>query len=244
MNRTAGQVIPTLDHLRKACSTCSLADLCLPMGLDRDDMERLDALVTQLGPLHEGDHLYRVGDDFQSLFAVRSGYLKTYIVDESGREQVLGFHLPGELIGLDAIYPGSHQCNAVALDTATVCRVRYNDVTELAQHVPGLQRQLFRLMSKDIGKGHAKSGDFSAEERVSAFLVNLSDRLKARGYSATHYVLAMPRRDIANFLSLAPETVSRVFKRFQDSGLISVERREIRLLDLDRLQDLSRCVPR
>lgn len=243
MTDSSTQPLPSLGRLRKACSACTLAELCLPMGLERREMEELDTLVDQLGPLREGDHLYRVGDEFRALFAVRSGYLKTYLVDETGREQVLGFHLPGELIGLDAIYPSRHQCNAMALDTATVCRVSYGDITGLAQQLPGLQRQLFRLMSKDIGKAHSLSGDYSAEERVAAFLVHLSDRLKARGYSATHYVLAMPRRDIANYLRLAPETVSRVFKRFQKDGLISVDRREIRLLDLPKLQGMARCVP-
>jgi len=229
--------------LRKACSECTLAELCLPMGLEQDDMERLDAVVEQLGPFHDGDHLYRVGDEFRSLYAVRSGQYKTYLVDESGREQVLGFHLPGELIGLDAIYPDRHQCNAVALDTATVCRVSYDDITALSQRVPGLQRQMFRLMSRDIGSAQALGGDYSAEERLAGFLLNLSDRLRARGYSPQHFVLAMPRRDIANYLRLAPETVSRVFKRFQRQGLIGLERREVRLLDMARVQELARCVP-
>lgn len=244
MSQSPDRPLPTLDGLRKACSACTLADLCLPMGLDRKDMERLDALVEQLGPFHEGDHLYREGDPFRALYAVRSGYLKTYVVDESGREQVLGFHLPGELIGLDAIYPDRHQCSAAVLDTATVCRVNYRDITDLSQRVPGLQRQMFRLMSKNIGSAHALHGDFSAEERIAAFLTNLSDRLSTRGYSATHFVLAMPRRDIANFLRLAPETVSRVLKRFQNDDLIAVDRREIRVLDLPRLQALASCVPR
>lgn len=234
----------TPTRLRKACSECTLAELCLPMGLEREDMERLDAVVEQLGPFHDGDHLYRVGDEFRSLYAVRSGQYKTYVVDESGREQVLGFHLPGELIGLDAIYPNQHQCNAVALDTATVCRVSYSDITSLSQRVPGLQRQMFRLMSRDIVSAQALSGDFSAEERLASFLLNLSDRLRARGYAAAHFVLAMPRRDIANYLRLAPETVSRVFKRFQQQGLIGLERREIQLLDLAQVQALARCVPR
>lgn len=233
-----------LQRLRRTCASCSLADLCLPMGLERRDVEQLGSLVDMVGPLHEGDHLYRENDPFRALYAVRGGFFKTYLIDESGREQVLGFHLPGELVGLDAIYPGHHQCNAVALDTATVCKLPYGELSDLAAHVPSLQRQLFRLMSKDIGAAHALSGDFTAEERLAAFLLALSDRFEARGYSARRFTLAMPRRDIANYLRLAPETVSRVFRRFQDDGLIAVERRDLRLLDISRLKELARNVPR
>jgi CRP/FNR family transcriptional regulator len=232
-----------LKRLRRACSACSLAELCLPMGLEKDDIERLDAIVQPEGPLHDGEHLYRIGDPFKAIYAVRAGYLKTYIVDDAGREQVLGFHLPGELVGLDAIYPNRHQCNAVALDTASICKLAYSEITTLAAQLPGLQKQIFRLMSRDIGTSHALSGDFSAEERLAAFLVNISNRLYVRGYSATHFLLAMPRRDIANYLRLAPETVSRVFKRFQDDKLIRVDRRDIELLDLSRLNEISHCVP-
>src|SRR5690606_20822302 len=230
-------------RLRKVCSSCSLLELCLPMGLEREDVEQLDELVTPQGPLRAGEHLYRVGDDFKALYAVRSGFLKTYIIDSAGREQVLGFHLPGELVGLDAIYPARHQCNAVALDTATVCRMPYEQLADLAVKIPSLQRQMFRLLSKDIHIGQILSGDFTAEERVSSFLLGMSTRLRQRGYSATHFRLAMPRRDIANYLRLATETVSRVFKRFQDEGLIEVERREVQLLDVPGLQRLCRAVP-
>lgn len=234
-----------LQHrLRKRCSTCSLAELCLPMGLDRIDVEQLDDVVSQSSPLHAGDHLYRKGDAFQALYAVRSGYLKTYVVDDTGREQVLGFYLPGELVGLDAIYPEKHQCNAVALDTASVCELPYEKLSDLAEHLPSLQKQMFRLLSKDISNSQALTGDFTAEERLAAFLLGLSARLKVRGYSATHFLLAMPRRDIANYLRLATETVSRVFKRFQDDQLIAVERRDVRLLDIPRLEKICRAMPK
>jgi CRP/FNR family transcriptional regulator len=236
---------PSLQQrLRRVCSNCSLAELCLPMGLDRLDVERLDDVVAPEGPLRGGEHLYRSGDPFQAIYAVRSGYIKTYVNDDTGREQVLGFHLPGELVGLDAIYPERHQCNAVALDTATVCKLPYEQIAELAGKIPSLQKQMFRLLSKDIHAGHVHSGDFTAEERLSGFLMSMSARLKQRGYSSTHFLLAMPRRDIANYLRLATETVSRVFKRFQDEGLIAVERREIRLLDMPRLEQACRTVPK
>lgn len=232
-----------LQQLRQACSRCSLAELCLPVGLSQKDMERLDALVKPSSPLHAGEYLYRVGDPFKSLYAVHSGYFKTYAYDDSGREQVLGFHLPGELMGLGAIYPDHHVANAVALDTATVCRLQYSELSALAAQIPSLQKQLFRLMSKDIRGLQALSGDYTAEERLASFLMSLSSRLHLRGYSAAEFLLAMKRRDIANYLRLATETVSRVFAKFQEDGLISVERREVRILDLPRLSDACHNVP-
>jgi len=200
-------------------------------------------LVQTSAPMHVGQHLFRVGDAFQAIYAVRSGYFKTYATDDTGREQVLGFHLPGELMGLGAIYPNQHQVNAVALDTATVCRLPYNDLAGLATQMPSLQRQLLRLMSKGITGSQALSGDFTAEERLAAFLMSLSQRLQQRGYSPTEFNLAMTRRDIANYLRLATETVSRTLAQFQDDGLLAVERRNLRLLDLERLGQLCHNVP-
>jgi CRP/FNR family transcriptional regulator len=228
-----------LHHVKRVCGTCSLADLCLPMGLDRDDVELLEGLVAPSGPVHADDHLFRVGDPFRALYAVRGGYFKTYLVDESGREQVLGFHLPGELIGLDAIWPEKHQCNAVALDTASVCALPWQEVTKLATQVPSLQQTMFRLLSRDIAEAHHLAGDMTAEQRIATFLHSLSARLKARGYSETHLTLAMPRRDIANYLRLATETVSRVFTRFEKDELIAVDRRDVKLLDVERLRRIA-----
>lgn len=233
---------PSIDlkQVKNRCATCSLSELCLPLGLLKEDVAKLERLIEPRGPLHADDHLYRVGDPFRAIYAVRAGYLKTYLVDDTGREQVLGFHLPGELVGLDAIYPERHQCNAVALDTASVCELPFHDIEVLAGTIPSLQHSLFRLMSKELGDAHHLAGDLSAEERLAAFLLSLANRLKVRGYSETRLTLAMPRRDIANFLALATETVSRVFTRFEKDGLIHVDRREVTLLDLERLNGLCR----
>lgn len=233
-----------LPQLRAACSRCSLASLCLPHGLSREDTERLDTVVHASTPLHAGDHLFRVGDAFQAIFAVRSGCFKSYMSDDTGREQVMGFHLPGELMGLGAIYPDHHQFNAVALDTATVCRLAYADLVDLAAQIPSLQHQLLRLMSKDIGGSQALTGDFTAAERLAAFLMSLSRRWQARGYSPAEFVLSMTRRDIANYLRLATETVSRTLAQFQEDGLIEAQRRTLRILDAPRLGRLCHNVPR
>jgi CRP/FNR family transcriptional regulator len=228
--------------IHTACSACTLAPLCLPTGLGRPDLERMDGLVTRSAPLHEGDHLCRVGDPFEAVYAVRSGSFKTYTVDSEGREHVLGFHLPGELMGLKAIYPKHHIANTVALDTATVCVLPYSDLTKLAMDVPELQAQLLRLMSKDLAGAYTMAGDFTAEERLAAFLIGLSRRYAERGFAAQEFNLTMSRRDIANYLRLAPETVSRVLARFEKDQLISVDRRAVSLLDAGTLHDMARCV--
>ncbi|HEY1991245.1 MAG TPA: fumarate/nitrate reduction transcriptional regulator Fnr [Gammaproteobacteria bacterium] len=225
-----------------ACSNCSLAQLCLPTGLDHDDLERMDDLVTRSTPLHEGDHLYRVGDKFEAVFAVRSGSFKSYTVDSEGREHVLRFHLPGELMGLKAIYPHRHITNAVALDTATVCVLPYGELSSLAAHIPNLQAQLVRLMSRDLAEAVTLAGDFTAEERLAAFLTGLSRRYAQRGFSAQEFNLTMSRRDIANYLRLAPETVSRVFARFEKDRFIAVERRAVQLLDAEKLHAMAKCM--
>ncbi len=172
---------------------------------------------------------------------MRGGYFKSYLVESNGREQVLGFHLPGELIGLDAIWPEKHQCNAIALSTASVCALPYEDLTDLGREVSGLQHTMLRLLSKELALSHAMSGDFSAEERVAGFLLSLSSRMKLRGHSETNLTLAMSRRDIANYLRLATETVSRVFSRFEENEFVSVDRREVTLTDLGKLRQMGRC---
>jgi len=212
------------------------------MGLPHDDMRRLETLITPRGPIGEDEHLFRVGDPLRALFAVRGGFFKTYLIEASGREQVLGFHLPGELIGLDAIWPQKHQCNAVALNTASVCELPYGAITDLSQQLPGLQQSMLRLLSKELALSHSLAGDFTAEERVAGFLVSLSSRLKVRGHSETQLTLAMSRRDLANYLRLATETVSRVFSRFEQEGLIAVDRREVTLRDPEKLATLGHCL--
>lgn len=221
------------------CSTCAFSHACLSQGMDKRALGDLHMLVEHVGPLHAGDHVFRRGEPFTAIAAVRAGTVKTYVVDNEGAEHVLGFHLPGEVIGLDAIDDGRFPCSAVALDTVTLCRFSFPRIAELAARVPGVQHQLFRLMSRDIGAATRLAGDWAADQRMAAFLLGLSQRLAARGFSATRFQLTMARTDIGNHLRLAPETVSRVLKRFQDVALIAVDRREIELLDVAALQALA-----
>lgn len=221
------------------CSTCAFSQACLAEGMDKRALMELHVLVEHVGPLHAGDHIFREGDPFEAIAAVRAGTVKTYVVDRDGHEHVLGFHLPGEVIGLNAIDGDHYPCNAVALDTVTLCRFSFPKIAVLATRLPGLQQQLFRLLSRDIGNAMWLSGDWTADQRVAAFLIGLSRRLAARGFSSDRFQLTMARTDIANYLRLAPETVSRVLRRFQRDGLVQVDRREIELPGREPLETLA-----
>ncbi|MEZ5462016.1 helix-turn-helix domain-containing protein [Dokdonella sp.] len=224
------------------CSTCAFGEVCLPGGFDKPALKDLHCLVEHVGPYRAGDSIFRVSEPFESIFAVRAGTVKTCTVDEEGREQVLGFHLPGEMVGLNAIHPARYPCDAIALDTVYLCRFSFPALAMLATRLPGIQQQLFRLLSADIGKAALLASDYSANERMAAFLILLADRYAARGFSATRFRLSMARGDIANHLRLAAETVSRVLRRFQDQGLIKVEERDVELLDSPQLRKMARCI--
>lgn len=226
------------------CSTCAFSAACLDSGYDKTQLQDLHVLVEHVGPFKEGEHLFREGDDFTAIAAIRAGTVKTYVTDAQGREQVQGFFLPGEVIGLSGISQARYPCNAIALDSVLLCRFSFPNIAALATRMPGLQHQLFRLLSLDIGKAALLAGNYSADERMAALLIALSRRYAARGFSANRFQLSMSRTDIANYLRLASETVSRVFRRFQDDGLIRVERRDLELLDRPALDALARSVLR
>ncbi len=242
--RVDGSVMADDGNKLRFCSTCAFSQACLDQGMDKSGLAELHMLVEHVGPLHAGDHVFREGDAFEAIAAVRAGTVKTYSIDRDGREHVLGFHLPGEVIGLDAIDGNTYPCNAVALDTVMLCRFSFPRISVLATRVPGLQQQLFRLLSRDIGRAAMLAGDWTADERLAGFLIGLSRRLAARGFSPDRFQLTMARTDIANYLRLAPETVSRVLKRFQDDGVIEVDRRELELLDRARLESIAGAILR
>ena len=209
------------------------------MGLDQEDVERLEDIVKRARPLHRGDLLFREGDRFRSLYVVKTGSVKSFAPNAEGGEQVLGFHLPGELIGLDAIDKGIHSCSAAALDTAATCEIPFTQLEELTASIPSLRHQLFRLLSKEIGQDTdllLLLGKKSAEERLAAFLLSMSKRLQKRGLSATDFHLSMSRHEIGNYLGLAVETVSRLFTKFQEERLMQVDRKHIQLRNLDALE--------
>jgi CRP/FNR family transcriptional regulator len=238
--RNSGSVID-IATLKAACSECSLRGLCLPLGLGTDDMRALEGTVKSHRKLSKGEFLYRVGDPFHALFAIRSGSTKTCEIAADGSVQITGFHLPGELLGIDAISSEQHPCDVVALETTEICELPFGKLEALAREVPGLQHQLFRLMSREIMQEESQLlmlGRMKAEERLAAFLLSFSKRYHALGQSPTDLRLPMSRQDLGDYLGLALETVSRLFSRFQEDKLITVQGRSIKLLNMARLKDV------
>jgi len=232
----------SLRDIKVACQACSLNEICLPFGMETDDLEQLDSIIERKRPTSRGEHLFQTGDEFRCLFAVRSGSLKTYATSEDGSEQVMGFHLPGEIVGLDAIADGHHPLSAKALETTSLCEIPFTDLESLSRQLPSLQHQMLRVMSQEIRDDEQNMvvlGQKSAEERLAAFLISLSNRFHKRGFSANQFNLSMSRGDIGNYLGLALETVSRLFSRFQNEGLLRVDRKHIELLDRDKLSIYS-----
>ena len=242
--RPAAAVV-SIHALRTHCMNCSLRELCLPVGLKPDELVALDAAVTARTRLRKGATLFRAGTPFTALYAVRLGSLKTTVSAEDGREQVAGFHMTGDLIGLDGIGTGRHGCEAIALEDVEVCTLPFDGLETLARNVPSLQHNLHRVLASEISRDHGLLlllGNMRAEERVATFLLNLSERYRQRGYSASEFVLRMTREEIGSFLGLTLETVSRLFSRFQNEGLIQVQGRAVKLIDRDALRELAqRC---
>lgn len=228
-------------QLKTACSTCSLHELCLPMGLSSDEVGRLDQLVGARRKTRRGDSLYRAGDPFSAIYAVRVGFFKSNILLEDGRDQVTGFHMPGEIMGMDGIGTDRHHCNAIALEDSEVCVIPFARLEEVSSEVRSLQRQFHKVMSREIVRDQGVMmllGSMRAEERLAAFLLNLSQRFVARGYSPSEFNLRMTREEIGSFLGLKLETVSRIFSRFQEDKLISVQQKHIHILDTAGLKKL------
>lgn len=237
---TKSKVI-SLDKLKIACKNCGLSDVCLPLGLDSGDVEKLDAIVQRNRPLQRSSHLFQTGDPFKNVYVVKTGSIKTYTQCPDGTEQVIGFHLPGEVIGLAGIEMGRHVCSAKALETSAICEVPFHRLEELATSIPNLQHQMFRLMSREITRDTSLMvllGKSTAEERLAAFLLSLSVRLHSRGFSATEFNLSMSRQEIGSYLGLALETVSRLFTHFQEEQVLRVDRKYVEIQDLEKLYTL------
>ena len=233
--------VVTLSKIRIACESCSLHQLCLPLGLHGDDLDRLESIIKRSRPLKKNETIFHQGDSFQSIYAIRSGSVKTITVANDGSEQITGFHLPGELVGLDAVSSNCHPCSAKALETTSFCEIPFSQLEQLSGELPSLRHQLLKIMSKEIT--HDANllmllGKKTADERLASLLLSLSTRLSSRGFSATEFNLSMSRNDIANYLGLAVETVSRLFTRFQDQGLIKVDGKYVQLLTLKNLKGL------
>ncbi len=230
------------NRLRSSCGQCSLHELCLPSTMSGADLARLDRLVQRRRPLPRGTALFRAGEPMSALYVARDGAFKTVALSEDGNVQVIGFHLPGEMIGLDALGSGQHRCDAEALGPATVCEIPFVELSRIAGELPSLQRQLLRI----IGRGVARDQDHlemmgrrHANERLALFLHSLSERYRTLGRPDDDFTLPMSREDIASYLGMVIETVSRTFSKLQDDGVITVRGRQLRILDPERLDRMA-----
>lgn len=235
--------------LNTHCNTCSLHPLCLPLALNGQEMDQLDSIIRRGRPVHKGDILFHQGEAFHSIFAVRTGTIKTYTLTQEGEEQITGFHLASELVGLDSYDAVSYSATARALETSNICEIPVDRLDDLSGQMPELRRHLMRLMGKELREEQKMMlllSKKSSEERLASFLLNLAARYKRRGYSGTSFRLTMSRGDIANYLGMAVETVSRVFTRFQKQGILgeSDSAKDIVIEDfnaLTRLASLADC---
>jgi CRP/FNR family transcriptional regulator len=221
------------------CSGCNLREMCLPLDLDSDSLRRVEQVVYARRRVRRGESLFNAGDDFTAVYAIRSGFLKTTVINDDGREQVTGFCMPGELIGLDGIGGGRYHGNAIALEDAELCVLPFSLLEELGREIPAMQRHLHGVLSREIVRDHGVMmllGSMRAEERLAAFLLNLSRRFTRRGYSPSDFHLRMTREEIGSYLGLKLETVSRLFSRFQDEHLIEVQQKHVRIVDIAGLQ--------
>ena len=235
-----------IEAIKVACSSCNLRELCLPVGLSDNDLTHIDELVGARRQLKRGEVLFHSGGKFESLYAVRTGFFKTRVTAADGRDQVTGFQMAGELLGLDGIGNDMHTCDAVALEDSQVCQIPYARLEEISREVTPLQHHFHKIMSREIVRDHGVMlllGSMRAEARLAAFLLNLTQRLQARGFSPSSLVLRMTREEIGSYLGLKLETVSRSFSRFQEDGLLDVKQRDIHVRDAEGLRRLLNDAP-
>ncbi len=229
------------ENYKVACSNCNLRELCLPTGFSSEEMEQLDSIVRTRRRIKQGELLFAESDAFTSLYAIRTGFFKTSVTTDDGREQVIGFQMAGEIVGLDGIVNDIHTCNAMALEDADVCVMPFANVEELSREFPTLQRHVHKIMSREIVRENEVMmllGNMRAEERIAAFLLNLVQRLHTRGFSQTEVVLRMTREEIGSYLGMKLETVSRTFSKFSELGIIEVKQRQVKIIEPDALKKI------
>ncbi len=232
--------------IKVACSSCNLRELCLPMGLNADEMVKLDRVISTRKRIKRGAALFNVGDKFTALYAVRSGFFKTCVTTVDGRDQVTGFQMTGEIIGMDGIVSDHHSCDAVALEDAEVCIMPFDQVEALSREFTTLQHHVHKILSREIVRDHSVMlllGSMRAEERLAAFLLNLVQRLHARGFSQSEFVLRMTREEIGSYLGMKLETVSRTFSKFAEDDIIDVKQRHVQIKNVDALRQIVNPQP-
>ena len=227
------------EAIKVACSNCNLREICMPVGLTPDELARVDELVAIRKVIKRGSTLFHTGEKFTSLYAIRTGFFKTCVNTEDGRDHVIGFQMAGEVIGLDGIVNDHHTCNAIALEDAEVCVMPFDRIEEISREINAMQHHVHKIMSREIVREHGVMlllGSMRAEERLAAFLLNLVQRLQARGFSKSEFILRMTREEIGSYLGMKLETVSRAFSKFSDDGVIEVNQRHIQIRDAQALQ--------
>ncbi len=227
--------------IKVACSNCNMRELCMPIGLSEHELQRIDDLIGARRKVKRNETLFRNGEKFTALYAIRTGFFKTSVATEDGRDQVTGFQMAGEIMGLDGIVSDFHSCDAIALEDAEVCVMPFDKIEALSREVNSLQHHVHKIMSREIVREHGVMlllGSMRAEERLAAFLLNLVQRLHARGFSQSELVLRMTREEIGSYLGLKLETVSRTFSKFVEEGTVEVKQRHVRILNAEALQNL------
>jgi len=228
-------------QLKVSCESCSLSELCLPRGLGHDEMEKLDELIDRPRSLEANTLVYKPEDKFNGFYAVRSGGVKTYLTKKTGEQQILGFHLPGEIFGLDGLENFTQRCYATAMENTSYCMLPYSELDKLCEVMPLLRQQIHNLLGHEMNCDHSHLlllGQQTAHERLATFLLNISSRFKHRGFFPNSFVLPMSRHDIAGYLGIAVETVSRLFKSFQQKGIVKINRKQVDILDMDELNEM------
>jgi CRP/FNR family transcriptional regulator len=229
------------ETIKIACSNCNMRELCMPVDLSQEELDRIDRIIGARRKVKRGETLYHNGERFSNLYAIRTGFFKTCITSEDGRDQVTGFQMAGEVIGLDGIVHDHHTCDAIALEDAEICAMPFAQIEDLSREVNALQHHVHKIMSREIVREHGVMlllGSMRAEERLAAFLLNLAQRLHARGFSKSELVLRMTREEIGSFLGLKLETISRTFSKFVDDGIVDVKQRHVHILNTHALQEI------
>ena len=232
-------IVMDIHSIKVACSSCNLRELCMPAGLSADDMSRLDSVISARKRIKRGAALFNNGEHFTSLYAVRSGFFKTCVTSVDGRDQVTGFQMTGEILGMDGIVNDRHSCDAIALEDAEVCVLPFDRIETLSREFSALQHHVHKIMSREIVRDHGVMlllGSMRAEERLAAFLLNLVQRLHSRGFSQSELVLRMTREEIGSYLGMKLETVSRTFSKFVEEGIIEVKQRYVQIKDTGALE--------
>ena len=240
--KVLGKIKVDVAHFKSSCSDCHQREICMPANASSDLLNKIDELIVIKRHLKSGDILYHAGSIFQGLYAVKSGFIKIENQYPNGRLHINGFYMMGDIFGFDGIAKNEHIFSSIAIEDSEICLIPFDRIEHMGQEVERLKHHFFKLMSSEIYRNNTMMmllGSMQAEERLAAFLLNLSKRLKFRGYSQNDLILRMTREEIGNYLGMKIETVSRIFTKFQEQGLLRVHLKNVEILNIEHLQTIS-----